>query len=188
MRPRFLPISILLIVCATISGCLLNVVHPIKHAIPERSDSNHAIVVLGVGLDVPWPHTEFPLIFDEYSLKKQNITGNCFLYTRIEVRRPSALAPVSYFAFEVPASAYVYSQRNANAQLPPAPNATGFIAPAGKAVYIGDYVFVGNESVELRHNVEAARDATRRLLPRGAVLEAATAITPPHGHGFLCTP
>jgi hypothetical protein len=127
-------------------------------------------------------------VLDEYSLKNKDLTGNCFLYNRIEVTRPSTPAPVSYLVFEVPASAYVYRGRNANARLPASPNASGFIAPAGKTVYFGDYVLVGTQSVELRRNLEAARDATRRLLPRGTVLEAAEAITPPRGHGFLCTP
>lgn len=181
-------ISTLLFACVSISGCLLNAVHPIKRALPEKPDANHAIVVIGVGLDVPWPYKEFSPVFDEYSLKKQDLTGNCFLYNRIELTRPSTPAPVSYFVFEVPASAYVYSGRNVNARLPASPNASGFIAPAGKTIYFGDYVLVSPQSVELRRNLEAARNATEGLLARGSVLEAAEPITPPHGHGFLCTP
>jgi hypothetical protein len=178
----------LLIAVASVPGCLLNAVQPIKRPVSQKPDSTHAIVVIGVGLDVPWPHPEFPLVFDEYSLKKQALTGNCFLYNRIELTQPPTPAPVRYLVFEVPASAYVYSGRNANARLPASPNASGFIAPAGKTVYFGDYVLVGTQSVELRRNLQAARDATQRLLQHGAVLEPAEAITPPHGHGFLCTP
>lgn len=103
-------------------------------------------------------------MLDEYSLKENDLTGNCFIYNRIEVTRPSTPAPAGYFVFEVPASAYVYSGRNSNARLPASPNASGFIAPAGKTVYFADYVFVGNESGEQRRNLEAARDATKRLL------------------------
>ena len=181
-------ISALLIVCLSISGCLLNTVRPIKYSLPEKPDSSHSIVVIGVGLDVQWPYKEFSPVLDEYSLKRQDLTGNCFFYNRIEVTRPSAPAPVTYFVFEVPASAYVYGGGNINAQLPASPNASGFIAPPGKTVYFGDYVLVGAQSVELRRNLEAARDATRLLLPRGSVLEAAVPITPPRGHMFLCTP
>jgi hypothetical protein len=177
-----------LIACISLSGCLLNAVHPIKHDRPHNPDSNHSIVVIGVGLDVPWPYKEFSAVLDEYSLKKKDLTGNCFRYNRIEATRPSTAAPVSYFVFEVPASAYVYGGGNINARLPASPNASGFIAPAGKTVYFADYVFVGNESVEQRRNLEAAREATKRLLPYGATLEPAEAITPPHGHMFLCTP
>jgi hypothetical protein len=185
---RLSKILLLFITCAFISGCLLNAVQPINRPIRGNPDSRHAVVVIGVGLDVPWPFTEFSLTLDEYSLKKQDLTGNCFIYNRIDITRPSNPARVSYFVFEVPATAFVYSGRNANARLPPSPNASGFIAPAGKMVYFGDYVLVGAQSVELRRNLEAARDATKRLLPRGAVLEAAEGITPRRGHGFLCTP
>jgi hypothetical protein len=186
--PLFTRTLVLLIAAASIPGCLLNAVHPIKYPASQRPDSAHGIVVIGVGLEVPSPYTELSLTLDEYSLKKQDLTGNCFSYTHIDVTRPSIPAPVSYSVFEVPASAYVYSWRNINAQLPPSPTASGFIAPAGKTVYFGDYVLVGTNSVEPRNNLEAARDATKRLLPRGAVLEAAEPISPPHGHGFLCTP
>jgi hypothetical protein len=186
--PRSLTIPLLLIACAGFSGCLLNAVRPIKHDRPQKPDSNHSIVVIGVGLDVPWPYKEFSAVLDEYSLEKQNITGNCFLYNRIESTRSSTPGPVTYFVFEVPASAYVYGGGNVNARLPASPNASGFIAPAGKTVYFADYVFVGNQSVEQRRDLETAREATKRLLPRGAALEAAEAITPPRGHMFLCTP
>jgi hypothetical protein len=178
----------LLITCASVPGCLLNAVQPIKHPLSQKPDSTHAIIVIGVGLDVPWPYPEFPLVFDEYSLKKKDLTGNCFLYNRIELTQPSTPAPVGYLVFAVPASAYIYSLRDANARLPASPNASRFIAPAGKTVYFADYVFVGNQSVEQRRSLEATREATKRLLPRDAILESAEAITPPRGHGFLCTP
>lgn len=120
------------------SGFLFNAVRPIKHDRPENPDSNHSIVVIGVGLDVAWPYKEFSAVLDEYSLKKQGLTGNCFLYNRIEVTRSSTPAPVSYYVFEVPASAYVYGGGNINARLLASPNASGFIAPAGKAAYFAD--------------------------------------------------
>ena len=188
MQPNHLKIATLLFACLIIGGCLLNTVRPINHDIPEKPDSNHSIIVIGVGLDVPWPYKQFSTVLDEYSLKKMDFTGNCFLYNRIEVTRPSAPASVRYFVFEVPASAYVYGGGSVNARLPASPNASGFVAPAGKAVYFADYVFVGDESVEQRRNLEAAREATKHLLPHGAVLDPAEAITPPRGHRFLCTP
>lgn len=181
-------IALPLIACAVVSGCLLNAVHPITHDHPQTPDSNHSIVVIGIGLDAPWPYKYFPVVLDEYSLKNKDLTGNCFLYNRIEAIRPSASGPVRYFVFEVPASAYTYGGGNVNARLPASPNASGFIAPAGKTVYFADYVFVGEQSVEQRRNLEAAREATKRLIPRGAVLMEAEAITPPRGHMFLCTP
>lgn len=188
MLTHYLKGAMALIACLSISGCLLNAVRPIKHNRPEEPDSDHAIVVIGVGLDAPWPYKKFSAVLDEYSLKKKDLTGNCLLYNRIEATVASTPAAVSYLVFEVPAGAYVYGGGNINARLPASPNASGFMAPAGKVVYFSDYVFVGNDSVEQRRTLEAAREATKRLLPRGALLEAAEAITPPRGHMFLCTP
>jgi hypothetical protein len=74
----------LLIACALISSCLLNSVSPITTAPRSRPDSGHAIVVIGMGLDVTWPYSEFQLTFPEYSVEKQSIAGNCFHYNRIE--------------------------------------------------------------------------------------------------------
>src|ERR1700689_1770139 len=119
----------LFLVCADIPGCLLNSVHSITRAPRTKPDSAHAIVVIGIGLDVTWPYTEFQLTFPEYSVEKQSITGNCFRYNRIEATRPSIPAKVTYLAFEVPANVYVYSGGKANPA--PAPSSMGpaFIAP-----------------------------------------------------------
>lgn len=57
----------LLVVCATIPGCLLNSVHSITRAPWIKPDAAHAIVVIGMGLDVTWPYTAFQLTFPEYS-------------------------------------------------------------------------------------------------------------------------
>ena len=98
----------LLVVCAFMPGCLLNSVHSISRAPRTKPDRDHAIVVIGMGLDETWPYSEFQLTFPEYSVEKQSITGNCFHYNRIEATVPSTSAKVRYFAFEVPADAYVY--------------------------------------------------------------------------------
>jgi hypothetical protein len=53
------PWMALLITCALVSGCLLNSVRPITTAPRSRPDSTHAIVVIGIGLDVTWPYKDF---------------------------------------------------------------------------------------------------------------------------------
>jgi hypothetical protein len=178
----------LLVVCAFIPGCLLNSVHSITRAPRTKPDAAHAIVVIGIGLDVTWPYAGFQLTFAEYSVAKQSITGNCFHYNRIEVTRPSIPSKVSYLAFEVPANAYVSLDL---IDTPPAPPAIGhaFIAPPGATVYFGDYVLVGeNKTVEFRRDINAARSGARALLPRGDVLEPAAPTTAPGVRMFICTP
>jgi hypothetical protein len=141
-----------------------------------------------MGLDVAWPYTEFALTLDEYSVEKQNITGNCFHYNRIDATRPSIPAKVIYLAYEVPASAYVYSGRNANATLARSSMGTAFIAPVGAAVYFGDYVYVGNKTVEFRRDINAARSGARSLLPRDTVLAPAQSATATHAPPLPCAP
>jgi len=177
-----------LVACAVISGCLLNAVHPLTLAPRQTPDSAHAIVVIGLGLDAAWPFTEFALTLDEYSPKKQDIAGNCFHYNRIDATRPSNPGNVAYFAYEVPAGIYVYSRRNANATLDPPAMESGFIASPGGTVYFGDYVVVGNQTVQVRRDIDAARRASRGILPRDAVLESADVVTTAPTHPLLCTP
>jgi len=180
----------LLIVCAFIPGCILNSVHSINRAPRTKPDRAHAIVVIGIGVDETWPHSDFQLTFPEYSVAKQRITGNCFHYNRMDVTVPSTPAKVRYFAFEVPANAYVYLSTLGlvDANRAPSPIGHAFIAPSGATVYFGDYVFAGNETVEFQRDINAARTATKELLPRDAVLVPAESTTAPGAHMFMCTP
>jgi hypothetical protein len=185
MRPGAVHWVVLLVACAFVPGCLLNSVHSITA--PVKPDADHAIVVIGVGLDVAWPFSEFPLVLDEYSAERRGITGTCFHYNRIEITRPSNPANIAYFAFDVPANIYVYSGRNANAVLAPSSTGRAFMAPAGATVYFGDYVFVGNGTVEFRRNIEAALQGTRSILSPNTVLEPAPPTTVTHAPALLCT-
>jgi hypothetical protein len=180
----------LFVVCAIIPGCLLNSVHSITRASRTKPDAAHAIVVIGIGLDATWPYTEFQLTFPEYSVEKQRITGNCFHYNRIEATRPSIPAKVTYLAFQVPANAYVYLSTLdlVDTHRAPSPIGHAFIAPPGATVYFGDYVFVGNKTVEFRRDINAARAGARELFPPDAVLELAESTTAPGAHMFMCTP
>jgi hypothetical protein len=62
MRRGVVRWTALLITCAVIPGCLLNSVHQITTAPRTKPDSAHAIIVIGVGLDVAWPFTELPVV------------------------------------------------------------------------------------------------------------------------------
>jgi hypothetical protein len=176
-----------LVVCALTPGCLLNSVQSITRAPRTKPDTAHAIVVIGMGLDVAWPYSEVQLTFAEYSVQKQSITGNCFHYNRIVATRPSIAAAVTYLAFEVPVNVYVFLE-NPNLPLAPSPIGHAFKAPPGATVYFGDYVFAGNRTVEFRRDIDAARAGAKKLLPRADVLELAESTTAPGAHMFLCTP
>jgi hypothetical protein len=177
----------MLVVCAVTPGCLLNSVQSIKRASQTKPDAAHAIVVIGIGVDVAWPYSEFQLTWAEYSVQKQSISGNCFHYNRIVATRPSSPAKVTYLAFEVPTNVYVYLD-NPNLPLGPSPIGHAFKAPPGATVYFGDYVLTGNKTVEFRRDINAARAGIRDLLPRVAALELAESTAAPGAHMFICTP
>ena len=181
--------SIALLVASTCtSGCIVNSVHPLTRAQRTAPDRRHSVVVIGMGVETPLPSAELHLLFPEYSIAKKRFTGNCFHYNRIEAARPSTPNGVTYVAFEVPPNTYVYvSPFDSN--LAPSSVGRAFIAPPGGTVYFGDYVFVGNRTLEFRRDMDAARAGTRRLLPRAAVLEFAESTTVEHAAGIpLCTP
>jgi hypothetical protein len=189
MVANFLRFTAPLLACAITSGCLQNAVHPVTKAGRMNPDSGHAIVVVGVGVETPWPFSAFSISLDEYSVKKRDIAGNCFRYNHIVATIPPSPAKVTYFAYKVPAGIYVYSPFNANAALlSSAGGGSGFIAPPGKAVYFGDYVFVGNRTVGLRSDIDAARVGIGGLLTHGVVLEQAAPTIVARVHPFLCTP
>ncbi len=189
MRAGLLGLIALVVICVTIPGCLHNSVQRVTEPRRAHPDSAHSIVVVGVGLDAAWPFAAFSLALDEYSFEKHDITGNCLRYNHIEATRASTPAKVTYFAYKVPAGAYVYSPFNSsNAILAPSAPATGFIAPPGRAVYFGDYVFVGNQTVELRRDIDAARLGVRSLIPGDLLLDPAEPAAIAHVHPFMCTP
>ena len=114
-------------------------------------------------------------------------SGNCFHYNRIEDTRPSIPAKVAYLAFEVPANAYVNPDL-VDTFLPPSLIGHGFIATPGSTVYSGDFVLIRNKTVEFRRDINAARNAARKLLPPNAVLDLAESTAAPGAHMPLCTP
>jgi hypothetical protein len=121
-------------------------------------------------------------------VKVQHITGDCFHFNRIEATRAAAASPVSYSVFEVPANRYVLVQ-GFSVKLTSSAIGRAFIAPPGGTVYFGDYIYVGNQTIDFRRDLEAARAGTRSLLGRGASLQLAEPTTTVPGPLMpLCTP
>jgi hypothetical protein len=59
----------------------------------------------------------------------------------------------------------------AGLDLMPSRNTQGFIAPGGRAVYIGDFVRVGDDPlVELKSDMQAAQNEVAPLLPNNLPL------------------
>jgi hypothetical protein len=185
VKLRTLGFPVLVVATVNVSGCLVNSVHQINHR--SAIETGDAIVVVGVGFDAQPPLAGFSFSLDEYSMKNGRSTGNCFHYNHIEVQlpRPSNQSSVKYFAYKVPAGVYVWSAFNRT----PAPGTPAFIASRGRAVYFGDYIYVGDHAIDQRSNLAAAQLSMQSVLPKN--LRVVTADSPPaaiHGTPFLCTP
>jgi hypothetical protein len=121
--------------------------------------SGQAIVVIGVAHDVVPPRVRFTMVLDTYSPETEKTTTICFIYER--PYGPPESATARYFVYRVPAGIYA-----AGLDVMPPPNTQGFVAPGGRAVYIGDFVRVGDgRLVELKSDLPAAQNEVVELLP-----------------------
>jgi hypothetical protein len=167
-----------------LGGCVVNSTVPL--AAGGTPDADRAVIVYGVRVDGQWPYPRYTVQLAEYSLERQAITGDCFRFNRTEATVPSAPAGIRYFAFQTAPGSYVYSPMN-GAQLHGDPVA--FRVPAGRAVYIGDFIYGKDGHVTLAGNLAAERAAIRHDLPAlPPDLAPAETVTVAAPRPFLCTP
>ncbi|WP_457393267.1 hypothetical protein [Roseateles sp. P5_E1] len=173
-----------------LTGCVINAAKPYDGAALDPH-GERAIAVVGVTVDRPWRFERFGVVLDQYDVTQQKITGNCFSYNRIEAGAPGVAGPTRFFAFEVPAGHYIYSAFNRSnevggAQFPEGNRA--FHLPAGRAVYIGNFV-LDKDTITLRRDTAEARAALKQTLPKlAAQVEIAAAVTAAPARPFMCTP
>ena len=169
---------------AMLAGCTISSTVPLTAGgVP---DAGRAVIVYGVGVEGQWPYPQYTVELAEYSMERQAITGNCFRFNRTEATVPSTPAGIRYFAFDVAPGSYVYSPMN-GAQL--SGDAVAFRVPAGRTVYIGDFIYGKDGRVTLAGNLDAERSAIRRALPatpEGLVPANTVPVAAPKP--FLCTP
>ncbi len=168
-------------------ACVLNNVR----ALPTGSfvAEGRTIVVYGVGLEGNWDAIAFNVKLDEYNLKTQKATGNCFQFNRMDASVSSTPGPIHYFAFDVRPGAYVYGAFNSPLACGTPCTAPAFEAPEGQIVYAGDFIYSGDHKVEVRRDLDAFNNARSKSLPdlRGEVVLAK--MTPAQRPGvFLCSP
>ena len=195
-----------LVIPAFLFGCMLNSVTPLPTGWSARE--GRAVVVYGVGMEGDWSYPRYTAEFDEYSLKDQVATGNCFVFNRMEATIPSTAAPVTYFAFDVPPGAYVSSAFDASTVEGYAPPFVGdgpastarpggplagkslaYLAGDGQIVYFGNFIYSRDHTVVIRRDLDALKQAAAQSLPdlRGEIrLAKEMAVKRPVS--FLCTP
>ncbi|WP_224945896.1 hypothetical protein [Massilia sp. MS-15] len=184
MAPRLLRSALL--ACAALAGaaCTLNAARPLPAG--GRPAAQRAVIVYGVQVAGHWPHAGYTVQLAEYDVGRQNITGDCWRFTRTEARVAPEPGGVSYFAFDVPPGHYVYSPFHG---APLAGPVLAFAAPAGRSVYIGHFTYGQDGRVSLDRQLGPAQDGIRRALPGlDGRLELAQAGPAARPRPFLCAP
>jgi hypothetical protein len=169
-----------------LSACTWNNVRQIPDV--QAPDSGRATVVYGLRVDVPWDSPGFGVQLDEYDMKRQTISGNCFRFNRMEASVPSVAGKTTYFEFDVKPGYYTYSAFN-GAQFRDASRASrAYNVPDGAIVYIGDFILRENKTVELRQDRQAMQQALAGqagLVDKSRLAESIEVKKP---RAFLCTP
>lgn len=148
--------------------------------------AGRAVVVYGISIEGGWDAPRFAVDLDEYSLKQQKISGNCWRFNRTEASVPAIPGTVQYFAFDVPTGHYAYSGFNS---APMSGSHNAFFVPRGKAVYFGVFVYTRDKIVELRRDLAAERKQINDALPKIKESIVLAETLPVQAPGmFLCAP
>lgn len=169
---------------AGLAGCVINASLPLPEG--GAPPPHRAVLVYGIGIESHWDFPRAGIQLAEYDLKRQAITGNCFLFNRTEASVEAVPGRIRWFAFDVPPGYYVYSPFQTAGLAGPS---VAFEAAAGHATNIGDFILTGPHAVQLRRTPEGERRALYAALPQlPRSLETARTVPVTAPRPFLCTP
>ena len=166
-------------------GCLLlNDVVPYSDVRDLKPSKGRAIVVIGIGLEGAWEYPKINLYFDEYDIKLQKGTGDCWRYNRIVASVPVDKDKVQYVVYDVLPGFYEFKGETSLKEKHHA-----FLVPAEQVVYFGDFIESKQYAVDVRWNVVAATSELRRKYPdfKGNIVVAESLPVVPSGM-ILCMP
>ena len=166
------------------AGCLLlNDVNPvtIKSSHEPMPRADRAIVVYGIGVEGKSHYPGIGIGLDEYSIERQSITGDCWRFNRMQASVAAIAGTRQYFAFDVQPGHYVYSGFN-GVRLRDREETLAFEVPAGRLVYLGDFVYGDDGQVDLRRDFNGVPSYFNQKI----ILANALSASPPKL--FLCMP
>jgi hypothetical protein len=171
-------------VLSFIAGCGFNGVNRLTP--DSTASSERAVLIYGVGVAGKWSTPKFGVYLDEYNIRDQRATGNCFVFNRTEALVLSAPGQIEYFAFEVPPGHYVYSPFHT---VPVNGEVLAFTATQGRTSYVGTFIYSEDKVVELQRSTRVAEQELPKLFPRlGTRFPLAEAVPVRRPTLFLCTP
>ncbi len=167
-----------------LTGCLLlNDVSRVDEPV-YRPSSDRALVIVGVGLEGDWGYPKFPVRFIEYDMARKTTVGNCWRWNRLEA---ATSKQIEYFFFDVAPGYYAGSGGNTVVRGETSPLV--FEVPAGRIVYLGDFIYARDQKIDLRRNVKAATEAMKNSpASAGSEVVVAKAVPVPALQMFVCTP
>lgn len=166
------------------AGCAMNNVIQLPSGSPVAEE--RAIVAYGVRVEGNWKYPGFSVQLDEYDVRTQAITGNCFRFNKAAAMVSATVGATQYFAFEVPPGHYVYSWFN-RAQLEH--DTIAYAAPKGRILYVGEFIYSRDQIVVVRRDIDEFKAAIPHSLPdlKGEIF-LAEAVKVQRPRGFLCAP
>lgn len=165
------------------SGCLgLNDISSISTDSFSRPTAKigRAIVLYGIGVEGKWDYPRFATVLDEYNFEQRSITGNCWRFNRMQESVPAIIGTRQYFIFDVKPGHYVYSGFN-GARLRDSGEVPTFEVPAGRIVYLGDFVYSNDGKVDIRRDL----DRVQSYFKENVLLADMLLVPPPKL--FLCS-
>jgi hypothetical protein len=175
---------VILLVIIVISACTINDINAIDEY--QKPMNGRSLIIYGVGLEAVWSYPKFAVNIDEYDIKEQNISGNCWFYNRMLASVLSSSQNINYFLFDVEPGFYIYSGFNSS---PLNANIDGaFVVPEGKTVYLGDFVYQKNQKVDFRNGFEKMKRALFREVAINDKVIIAKTIQVKKPAMFLCMP
>ena len=171
---------LLAIIVAICSGCLgLNDVKPIGLAFKGMPPADRAYVIVGLSVE-PTQLKRLDYMFSisvaEYSVERQDITGNCWRYNLMYPSVPPFGGTREYFAYDVKPGYYaVLDMLGASEK-----QSLAFEVPAGRIVYLGEFTLTSSHGISLNRDPSVVRghfpgrevllaDTREVLRPHGAV-------------------
>ncbi len=175
---------LLMILTGMLSACGLNNVRKLNS--DASIDPDRSIIVYGINVEGKWDAPMFSVNLDEYDLKSQAITGNCFRFNHTEAMVSSTNKGRHFSAFEVRPGHFVLSPfSNTNQSL----STTAFSAPRGKVVYIGTFVYDKDKILHLQRDLDLVATELKHQFPRiEQSIALAETVEVSRPTPFLCTP
>jgi len=167
---------LLLATSLLLSGCLgLNDVKTLELNFQGTPPADRAYVIVQLSVE---ESTQLEMFIAEYSLERQDITGTCWRYNLMFPIVPAIGGTRQYFAFDVKPGHYVpLAYHDAMSK------GIAFEVPAGRIVYLGEFILTSGGKLELKRDLESVKEYFR-----GREILLAETRQIPAAKGIVCGP